>query len=135
MSEVKRFHKKEAAKILVQLRSKTYDEKLMDYRRQLLNHDKNTDRGQNSRDLQGRPGQAIWQWPYPNMSNVAFPAYNTIPIGYPWPPNPQYWFSNSTSYVPDAVANPFLQGQTFPGLEYQAINFPWPMTPHQQGIF
>ncbi|XP_028404193.1 iroquois-class homeodomain protein irx-4-B-like isoform X2 [Dendronephthya gigantea] len=132
MSEVKRFHRKEAAKILVELRSKTYDGKLMDYRRQLLNHDNNT--GQNSRDLQDRSGQASqWQWPYPNMSSVAFPPYNTIPIGYPWPPNTQYWFPNSTPYVPDGVANPFLQGQSFPGLEYQAVNFPWPMTPHQQG--
>ena len=40
MSDVKRFHKKEAAIILVELRNKTEDERLMDCRRQLLTKDK-----------------------------------------------------------------------------------------------
>jgi hypothetical protein len=128
MSKLKRFHKKEAARILVELRSKTEDERLMDYRRQLLNKDDNMAGNQNTRELQERVEQACWPWPYPNLP---LPPYNTIPIGYPtWPPSPQYWYPNSTSYMPETATNPYMPG--FSGMEYPA-NFPWPMLPHQQG--
>ena len=130
MSEVKRFHKKEAAKILVELRNKTEDERLMDYRRQLLNKDNNMDA--NQREFQERLEQACWPWPYPNMT---LPPYNTIPIGYPtWPPNPPFWFPNSPSYMPETATAPYMPTQAFPGMDYHSVNnFPWPMFPHQPG--
>ena len=134
MSEVKRFHKKEAARILVELRNKTEDERLMDYRRQLLNTDNNTSGNQNSRDVQERLEQACWQWPYV-YPNLPSPPYNTIPIGYPtWPPSPQYWFPipNTTSLMPETTTSQYIQPQAFPGMEYQA-NLPWAMLPHPQG--
>ena len=134
MSEVRRFHRKEAARILIELRNKTEDERLMDYRRQLLNKDNNNmDGNQMPRGFQERLEQACWPWPYPN---VALPPYNTIPIGYPtWPPNPHYWFPNSTSYMPETTANAYMPGQAFPSMEYQPnfSNFPWPMLPPQPG--
>lgn len=130
MSRLKRFHKKEAARILIELRNKTEDEQLMDFRRQLLSKDDNMDENLNSREFQERLEQPCWPCPYPNLP---IPPYNTLPIAYPgWPPNPQYWFPNSTAYMPDTPLNPYsMQGQAFPGMEYR--NYPWPMFAHQQG--
>ena len=127
MSKVKRFHKKEAARILVELQSKTEDERLMDYRRQLIDNSK-PDRQQQAcwpTTSMDRQQQACWPWS-PNYFSL--PPYNTVPIGYPtWLSTP-----NWTSYMPDTATNPYMQG--FSGMEYPA-NLPWPITmlPHQQG--
>ena len=127
MSKVKRFHKKEAARILVELQSKTEDERLMDSRGQLIDNSK-PDRRQQARWPRAgmdRQQQACWSWG-PNYFSL--PPYNTVPIGYPtWLSNP-----NWTSYMPDTATNSYMQG--FSGMEYPA-NLPWPITmlPHQQG--
>ena len=128
MSEVKHFHKKEAARILVELRNKTEDERLMDCRRQLLTKDNNMDGNQNSREFQERLEQACWpcQWRYPNLP---LPPYHTIPIGYPTlPPDLQY----STPYPPEISTNPYKAQFT---AEYQANFSSWPMAmlPQQEG--
>ena len=120
MSEVKHFHKKEAARILVELRNKTEDERLIDCRRQLLTKDNNMDGNQNSREFQERLEQACWpcQWRYPNLP---LPPYHTIPIGYPTLP-------------PEISTNPYKAQFT---AEYQANFSSWPMAmamlPQQEG--
>ena len=128
MSKVKRFHKKEAARRLVELQRQTEDERLMDYRRQLIDNNKPEREQQQAcwpTASMDRQQQACWPWG-PNYFSL--PPYNTVPIGYPtWLSTP-----NWTSYMPDTATNPYMQG--FSGMEYPT-NLPWPITmlPHQQG--
>ena len=130
MSKVKRFHKKEAARILVELQDKTEDKRLMDYRRHLLNNDNNMGGNQNSRPFQERLEQACWSLPY-QYTNLPLLQYDTIPIGYPsYPPSPHFWFPNLTSHMPHTAINPYIQ--SFSGIENPA-NIPGPTSPPQQG--
>lgn len=128
MSGVKHFHKKEAARILIELRNKTEDVKLMDYRRQLLQNDGGEDESFN--EFQDRLEQNLWPWAYPTPP---FPPYNpnVVPFGYPYVSNPPLWFPSAGCVEPSPAR--YNLTQPFQAADFQH-NLPWPQlaaTQHQ----